>query len=234
MGNFRVEEFRLPVLRASIRPPTEHLVSPSRLSCDLQVSYLSGGGASGMEVKFRHQMQEPGSLHFEAFDGFVFSNGLVKEQTSHSGEDEEEEETGAQPVQGTDAAKAMKGQLLTLDKTGSGKVEILGLAAIDRPKELLTELEYPDPNGEIQTTSARIPIYPSRWLVGIQPDSWLGSATKLKFKIAVADLEGRPGGPSSRPGGIIHQEELFAPQPAGWRAVCLRPGHHHQAGGAIL
>jgi alpha-2-macroglobulin len=190
-GGFRVEEFRLPILRASILPPTQKLVAPTRFSCGLQVSYLSGGGASDLKIKFRHQIRDTYQQPPDNFEEFLFSNGWVKEGVKHSAQEyptEDEEE----PVARESAAGVIKSQDLVLDKTGNVQVEILNLPQIDQPKEILAELEYPDPNGEIQTVSSRIPLYPSRWMIGIQPDSWVGSREKLKFKVAVADLQGKP------------------------------------------
>lgn len=193
-GGFRVEEFRLPVLRASIIPPAQPPIAPARLSCGLQVSYLSGGGASDLKVKFRHQLQDSSVPAPEGFEGFEFSNGLVKEGTTRSsGEGDWEEEEGEEgPETAAVRPGIVQGKDLVLDKTGSAQTEILNIPGLDKPKEILAELEYPDPNGEIQTVSRRIQLYPSRWLIGIQPDSWLGSQEKLSFKVAVIDVSGKP------------------------------------------
>jgi alpha-2-macroglobulin len=190
-GTFRVEEFRLPILKAGILPPAQTLVAPTRVSFGLQVSYMSGGGASDLKVKFRHKVQNSFSPAPEAFEGFLFSNGIVKEGVKHSSQEYEDEE-GTQEEEAAESAEAMKSRDLVLDKTGNAQVQIQKLPEIDQPKEILAELEYPDPNGEIQTVSRHIPLYPSRWQIGIQPDSWAGSREKLKFKVAVADIQGKP------------------------------------------
>ena len=189
-GAFRVEEYRLPILRGSILPPAQSLVAPTHFSCGLQVSYLSGGGASDLKVKFRHEIQNSYQRAPDSFEGYVFSNGLVKEGIKHSSQEyQEEEEEGTETSGG---AGIMTSRDIVLDKTGNAQIDIQKLPGIDQPKAILAELEYPDPNGEIQTVSRRIPIYPSRWLIGIQPDSWAGSREKLKFKVAVADIQGKP------------------------------------------
>jgi uncharacterized protein YfaS (alpha-2-macroglobulin family) len=195
-GSFRVEEFRLPILRASISPPPQNLVAPSRISCGLQASYLSGGGASDLNVRFRHQIVDSHVMPPDNFEDYVFSNGRVKEGIRRSSDEEPDErmETGG----------AIKSQSLSLDKTGHVQVEISKLPEIDRPKAIQAEMEYPDPNGEVQTVSRRIPIYPSAYIVGIQPDSWVGSREKLKFRIVVADLQGKPVA------GAPVQSELFS------------------------
>ena len=44
-GTFRVEEFRVPLLKGIIQPPTEPLINAKELTLDLSVHYLAGGGA---------------------------------------------------------------------------------------------------------------------------------------------------------------------------------------------
>ena len=53
-------------------------------------------------------------------------------------------------------------------------------------------MEFRDPNGEIQTVSSRIPLWPSKYLIGIKPDSWALSKDAFKFHVAVVDLSGKP------------------------------------------
>jgi uncharacterized protein YfaS (alpha-2-macroglobulin family) len=183
-GTFRVEEFRLPVLRASIQPPAEAPVAPSRLFCGLEAAYLSGGAAAGLAVRFRHQLQDSGHPAPDGFDGFVFANGPVSEGVTRTSADDYEEEGGRLP--------ALESRELVLDKTGGARVEIADIPAIDRPKAILAEMEFPDPAGGIQTVSRRIPIYPSRWLVGVRPDDWVGARDKLKIQAAVVDVGGKP------------------------------------------
>jgi uncharacterized protein YfaS (alpha-2-macroglobulin family) len=81
---------------------------------------------------------------------------------------------------------------LNLDKSGSARTTITGLPSINMPMQILAELEFRDPNGEVQTASSTIPLWPSSRLIGIQPDSWLQSKESLKFKVAVLDLIRRP------------------------------------------
>src|SRR4029453_18013933 len=52
-GRFKVEEFRLPTMRASVTGPARPLVRPRDMTLDLHVAYISGGGASGLPVKLR-------------------------------------------------------------------------------------------------------------------------------------------------------------------------------------
>ncbi|MGQ0578560.1 MAG: alpha-2-macroglobulin family protein [Betaproteobacteria bacterium] len=81
---------------------------------------------------------------------------------------------------------------LELDASGSARVALPGLPASDSPQELNAELEYSDPNGEVLTTSARVPLWPSKVILGIKPDSWALSQEQLKFQVVALDLGGKP------------------------------------------
>ena len=180
-GSFRVEEFRVPFMRAVIRPPSAPLVAPASVPVDLTVSYLSGGGAGNLPVKFRYDLKPRFLWGYEGFDNFVFLNGAVKEGiVRYDAEDREE------------SKPELKSVALTLDKKGSTRTAISGLPAIDKPMEITSELEFRDPSGEIQTASSRIPLWPANILIGIHPDSWLQSKNLLKFRVAVLNLSGKP------------------------------------------
>jgi alpha-2-macroglobulin len=181
-GSFRVEEFRVPLMRAIIRPPSEPLVKPSDIPVDLTVAYLSGGGASNLPVKFRYNFKPRPIYGIEGFDNYVFSNGAVKEGVIRGDFDEEENES--QEI-------ALKSKDLALDKSGSARTAISGLPPTDTPMQILAELEFRDSNGEVQTVSSSMPLWPSGRLIGIQPDSWI-SKNSLRFKVAVLDLSHKP------------------------------------------
>jgi uncharacterized protein YfaS (alpha-2-macroglobulin family) len=183
-GYFRVEEYRVPLMRGSIRFPKEPLVAPAEFPVDMTVSFLAGGGAGNLPVKFRHHAQPGFGRSFEGFEDFVFSNGAVKEGIVREREYVEE---GAE-----NKPYELKSTDLTLDKTGSIRTAVSGLPQSDRPFEVLTELEFRDPNGAVQTASSSIPVFPSHWVVGIKPDSWALSKDSLKFQVAVLDLDGKP------------------------------------------
>ncbi len=191
-GSFRVEEYRVPLMKGIIQPPKEPLVDASRMDVDLAVSYLSGGGAGNIPVKLRTQAR-PRTVTFDAYDNFTFATGKVKEGTVRSdsarwGGDEGNEWTeGAQP-----AGSPPRTTELVLDKTGTLRARIDDLPRAAAPQDFLIELEYLDPNGEVQTVSSRVPLWPSRILAGIAPDSWAASKEKMKFKAAVVDIAGRP------------------------------------------
>ncbi|MBP1607917.1 MAG: alpha-2-macroglobulin domain protein 2 [Acidobacteria bacterium] len=182
-GVFRVEEFRTPLMRATIRPPSTPMVLPSTVPVDLTVNYLAGGGAGNLPVKFRYEIQQRYTGELEGFEGFTFSNGKVKEGLTRG--DLEETSPAAESM-------ALKSMDLTLNAAGSVQTKITDLPKIEKPVDIHAELEYRDPNGEIQTVSSKIPIWSASRQIGIRPDSWALSKESLKFQVAVVDLSGKP------------------------------------------
>ena len=179
-GSFRVEEYRVPLMRGSIRAPSSDLIRPSEIEVDLSVEYLAGGGAAGLPVRLRYEPKPRARPSFPEFEGFTFANGQVQEGLIRGGRSERAE------------AVELKLVDLTLDSAGSVRTSLPHLPGLERPMEMLAELEFKDPNGETQTVSSRIPIWPSEWLVGIKPESWLLTKDALRFSVAVSDLKGKP------------------------------------------
>jgi uncharacterized protein YfaS (alpha-2-macroglobulin family) len=70
-GHFRVEEFRVPLMRAAIKPPAEPLVAATEFPVDLSVQYLAGGGASRLPVRLRAQVQRKSLPDLPALEGFT-------------------------------------------------------------------------------------------------------------------------------------------------------------------
>ena len=86
----------------------------------------------------------------------------------------------------------IKSQDLSLDKLGSAKADIKDIPQKGCPQEVVTELEYRDPVGEIQTVSTTIPIYPGRYLVGLKSEGWAATKDGVKIFAAVVDNAGKP------------------------------------------
>jgi len=195
-GRFRVEEFRVPLLKGIIHPPTEPLINPKDITLDVNIQYLAGGGAGLLPVKLRAEIGPKVIAPFEGFDDFSFSNGPVREGLVRRGEavEAEEFEEGMEGEERISEKKEIKLPTvdLVLDQSGSARTAISNLPKVENPKEILAEVEFKDPNGEIQTVSSRIPLWNSRYLIGIKPDAWALSKDALKFHLAVVDLSGKP------------------------------------------
>ncbi len=54
--SFRVEEFRVPLMKAAIRLPPATQVRATSIPVDVSVEYLSGGPAKGLPVTLRSQI----------------------------------------------------------------------------------------------------------------------------------------------------------------------------------
>ncbi|OGP73978.1 MAG: hypothetical protein A2V86_07990 [Deltaproteobacteria bacterium RBG_16_49_23] len=195
-GRFRVEEFRVPLLKGIIQPPSEPLINAREVLLDLSIQYLAGGGASLLPIKLRSEIRPKTIPSFEGFDDFIFSNGSVKEGLTRRGEPlgVEESEQGMEREERIQEKKEKKLPTidLVLDKSGYTQTPISNLSKVESPKEILTEMEFNDPSGEIQTVSSKIPLWHSKYLIGIKPDSWAVSKDFFKFHIAVVDLSGKP------------------------------------------
>ncbi|HWN57187.1 MAG TPA: alpha-2-macroglobulin family protein, partial [Methylomirabilota bacterium] len=81
---------------------------------------------------------------------------------------------------------------LTLDAAGGARTDIGDLPREAMPIEVHAELEYRDPNGESQTVSNNVTIWPAKRLVGIQVDDWVSSVGMVRAHLAVVDDSGKP------------------------------------------
>ena len=191
-GRFRVEEFRVPLAKGTIQPPAPPLIRAKEVALDLNVQYLAGGGASLLPVRLRSEVVPKTISPFEGFEPFLFGNGPVKEGIVRRGEALEYDEEGEGEERGGEKKTVKLPNVdLALDRSGSARTMISNLPTVETPNEIQAELEFRDPNGEIQTVSSRIPLWPSKYLVGIKPDSWAASKDDLKFHVAVLDLSGK-------------------------------------------
>lgn len=185
-GGFRVEEYRVPLMKAFVRAPAEDLVAPDAVPVDLTVAYLAGGAAGRLPVKFRYLVGPRSVPAPDSYEGFAFANGKVQEglvRNAYGYEEWEESSSRRTPVQSRN---------LTLDAMGSARTIIERLPKMDEPMSILAELDFKDPNGETQTVSTRVPLWPASRLIGIKPDAWAVSRESLKFQVAVLDLAGMP------------------------------------------
>ena len=122
----------------------------------------------------------------------VLANGGVKPgiQTFDREEAYEEEDPDERPSR--EGRKSLQTLELILDQQGGTRAKLSGFPAEDSPQDILAELEFRDPNGEVQTASSRISRYPSGLLVGIHPGIGDPSRSSLGYRAIVLDLQGRP------------------------------------------
>lgn len=212
-GEFRVEEFRVPTMRAAVVAPAQPMVDAEKVPLDVQVSYLSGGGAGNQNVKLRGVVQ-PRLVSFPDYEGFIWAAAPVKEGIEkpvawswRSGEYEMEGEEGdlgeGAGARDDPQRRALRQVNLTLDGAGAARAELSGVPRSESVQELLAELEYADANGEILTAATRVPLWPSAMVLGIKPDSWALSKEKLRFQVVALAIDGKPAA------GVALQVDLF-------------------------
>ena len=202
-GSFRVEEFRLPAMIGRLVPPAGPQVDPRELTMDVMVNYGNGGGAAGLPLKVSAQLRDidiasvvpvlryPG-FHFEPpkaptaadnpGDGAMFGEEYV-----------DEDDADKMVSQRDPNSKLVADKLsVTLDKSGAGKVTLARLPPLTATKELLVQANYADPNGEVQTLSQTLPLWPSAVVLGVRTDDWVSVRQKLPAQVIALDTHGKP------------------------------------------
>jgi len=174
-GQFRVEEFRLPVMEGRIEPADKKpLVAIGNLPTAVQVNYVSGGGAANLPVRVS-ALVKPKWVNFPDYEGFSFS--------PPQGEGDEGSDESARVV----ADKLP----LTLDRNGAGQVVVDAIPPAPAPRELLLEASYADPNGEVQTLRSTQALWPAQVIAGLKTEGWASVGQKIRFQALALDLSGK-------------------------------------------
>ena len=175
-GGFRIAAFRVPTMEATVQAALSAPVRPRQASVDIQVNFINGGGAGGLDVTVRRTV---GAHHarFDGYDDYSLGNGAVTEGIEHDGR--------VDPVMPVPDAKTVR-----LDTEGGARLPVGAPIVEDKPVDLRVEVEYPDANGEILTRSARSTAWPAGVVAGIRPHGWVATRDRLAFKAVVLDLDG--------------------------------------------
>ena len=193
-GEFRVEEFRVPLMKATVQPVSQPLVNVRETEMNIFAEYLSGGGAINLPVRLRSKVQ-PRYVTFEDYPGFSIANGAVKEGIERRGGGEmdmgEEGEESPEIARPRGQGKNLPTLDLVLGAGGMARAKIKDIPAAPTPQDLVAELEFKDPNGEIQTVSTRVPVYGASILTGVEAEAG-GELGMAKVKILALDLSGKP------------------------------------------
>ncbi len=183
-GQFRVDEFRLPVLEGRVTPTDKKpLVAVSAVAADVQINYVAGGGAANLPVRVSALLRSTG-IGFADYDAFSFSpprrlgaSTILADET---------------PAISDDARVVADKLPVTLDRNGAGKVTIEKLVPAKAPQELVLEASYSDPNGEVQTLRSTQTLWPAAVIAGVKTGGWVSTGSKLKFQALALDLSGKP------------------------------------------
>lgn len=178
----RVDEYRLPTMRASITAPQAPLVRPRRVPLDLFVGFLSGGGAARLPVDLRIAWSRSERTP-EGYESYDFGGLPLKEGMRPLNSSEEDALPPLPPAQTLP---------VVLDGKGSARplVEVPGDLGGNSVMRL--EMDYQDANGEVLTAAQQVPVYAAAVQLGIKTDGWLMKADDLRLKLVALDVNGRP------------------------------------------
>ena len=180
--SFKVDEYKLPTMRATVTGPKDASIRPKTLPLDLFVGYLSGGGASNLPVDLRVGYFGRTSTP-DGYEGYTFGGNAIQEGTKPLNGDGEEEQTPLPPTQTLPA---------TLGGDGTAKSTIDVPQTLDSATDMLVEMDYQDANGQVLTASKTIPIFPSAVQLGIKTDGWLMKQDDLRLRFVALDTQGKP------------------------------------------
>ncbi|HYB98094.1 MAG TPA: MG2 domain-containing protein [Candidatus Limnocylindrales bacterium] len=184
-ARFRIEQFRVPLMRGAVSLPAQTQVAPASVPVDVAVAYLAGGGAEQLPVILRSELRA-GSIDVpEELEAFTFAAGSV--QTGIVRETDDYAEEGDLP-----SPKLHQERPLTLDASGAARAEVTELPASEEVRELVAEIEFRDPNGERQTVASTTTLWPAARVVGIEVERWLATDADIEAKTVVLGSDRRP------------------------------------------
>lgn len=179
--SFKLDEYKLPTMKASVAGPKEAAVRAKTLPLDLFVGYLSGGGAANLPVDLRVSYT-PRTRTPDGWDGYTFGGRTLAEGTKPLNGDGEEDEAPLPPVQTLPA---------TLGGDGAQRTT-LEVPQLDGNTDMLVEMDYEDANGETLTASRLVPLWSSAVQLGIKTDGWLMKQDDLRLRFVALDTDGKP------------------------------------------
>ncbi len=178
----KVDEYRLPTMKATVTGPKSALVRPTTVPLSLFVGYLSGGPAPNLPVElrtnFRASWSPPEDYRDWDFDGQPVKEGVIQLDDS-----------GDEPAADLPLARSVP---FKLDANGSATASVTVDQPITEPTLMAAEMDYEDANGETLTSSRRITLYPSAVRLGLKTDGWLMRDNDLKLNFIALDLDGKP------------------------------------------
>jgi uncharacterized protein YfaS (alpha-2-macroglobulin family) len=190
-GQFRVEEFRLPVFEGRVEPvQKDRLVAPRTVPARVQLAYLSGGPAARLPVKVSALLR-PRVLAYDDYPGFVFTAPRKRADGPGASREADSSEADAQPVEGQ--ARVVLDKLpLTLDASGAAPFEVKPLPPMPTPHTLTLEASFSDPNGEVQSLRQQRDIWPADVVAGVSTAGWVSLKDKARIEALALEPGGKP------------------------------------------
>ncbi|HOL36256.1 MAG TPA: MG2 domain-containing protein, partial [Rubrivivax sp.] len=189
-GQFRVEAFRVPLVDARLAAPRGLQVAPGALAFEAQLAATAGGPLPAQPLELTALLRGV-TPRFDGYEDFSFApparrdGGDRGDRAGHdAGRDDEAAEDGARVVARRLAART--------DRQGAARIVVPALPALDAPSELVAELAFDDPNGEKQTVTQRVRLWPSAVVVGLRLPGWTANRGTARLTAVVLDTDGRP------------------------------------------
>ena len=186
-GSFRIEAFRVPLVDARLSGPAGVLVAPPSIQLAAQVNAMAGGPMAGLPLKLS-ALQRPAFVQWPGHADFSF-------QPPSDDRGRDAPDAADNPTDGPSG----DGSVLVADKLaattsaqGAATVALPKLPALKGPADLQAELSFNDPNGEVQTVSQTLRLWPAAVVVGLRVPSWAASRGSVRFTAVVLGTDGQP------------------------------------------
>ncbi|MBO9712373.1 MG2 domain-containing protein [Sphingomonas sp.] len=205
--SFKVDEYRLPTMKATVSGPKDPAIRPKTLPLDLFVGYLSGGGASNLPVDLRVGYFASSSSP-EGYEAYTFGGHRIEEGTKALNVDIDD----VDDADSQDTASLPPTQTIpsTLGADGSARTTVDVPQTIDGDTTMQVEMDYQDANGEVLTASSYIPLYASGVRLGVKTDGWLMKQDDLRLRLVTLDTSGKPVANQSVTVDLYSREVLTA------------------------
>ncbi|MEO8298664.1 MAG: MG2 domain-containing protein [Burkholderiales bacterium] len=183
-GSFRVEAFKVPLVDARLSAPKGPLVAPQQLALQAQLNYLAGGAVGSTKASLSALLRDR-QPSFAGYEDYSFQPPRERKGRAPDVDDDESD----RPERITIVADKLP---VATDAKGAATVKLDKLPTPATPSELVAELTFADPNGEFQTVSQTLPLWPSAVVLGLRAKSWLAQRGSVQFQALVLDTNGKP------------------------------------------
>jgi len=191
-GSLRIEAFRVPLVDARLAGPAGDAIAPTELAFNAQINAMAGGPMAAAPVVLSALLR-PAPPSFAQHPDFRFAAPRAVRADGEENADDDARLVADKLVSKTDAQ-------------GAAQLVIKGLPALPGPAEITAELGFDDPNGEVQTVTQRVRLWPAAVVVGLRAPSWAGSKGAARFTALVVDTRGKPlAGRAVEVIGRLHQ-----------------------------
>lgn len=191
-GSLRVEAFRVPLVDARLAGPSGVQVAPAEVAFAAQLNALAGGPMPNAPLKLSALLRRA-APDFKGYDDFTF------DPVRRRGSGDEEADDAQQKLVADKLAAST-------DAQGAARIAVKGLPAITAPSDLLAELSFNDPNGEVQTVSQRLRLWPAAVVVGLRVPNWTATRGDAGMTAVVLGTDGKPlAGRKVEITGRVHQ-----------------------------